>query len=253
MPQIEAQALTKTFPNVGQVLKGVSLDASKGDVIAILGSSGSGKSTFLRCLNLLEIPDSGALRLLGEDIHFFEKDGKRSTQIEQITNLRKKISMVFQQFNLWAHMDVLSNVIEAPMHALGQPKKKAIEKAMHCLQQVGMSGFEKSFPVQLSGGQKQRVAIARALAMEPQIILFDEPTSALDPELVQEVLSIITQLAVGDITMLVVTHEMAFARDVSHKTMFIHQGKVEMFGPTVDMFNAPPSKYFVDFIGHMDK
>ncbi len=244
---ISVNKLKKTFLET-DVLKEVSFSAYQGDVIAILGSSGSGKSTLLRCLNLLEIPDSGSIKILGEDINFSTKNNKRFIDEKQVLQIRKKVAMVFQQFNLWQHMNVLQNVTEVPIKVLKIDKKTATEKAISCLVKVGMSGYERKFPSQLSGGQKQRVAIARALAVTPSIILFDEPTSALDPELVQEVLGIIGSLAKEEITMLVVTHEMKFAKNVSNKTLFLHQGKIEEFSDTKTIFTAPKSAVFLNFI-----
>ncbi len=250
-PIISARNINKSYANTGQVLKGVSIDAYEGDVIAILGSSGSGKSTLLRCLNLLEIPDEGEINILNEPIAFSTHKGRRVVDGQQLMRLRCNISMVFQQFNLWTHMSVLQNVVEAPLRVLKLSKQVACTRALSCLEKVGMLGFENKFPNQLSGGQKQRVAIARSLAMQPKIILFDEPTSALDPELVQEVLSIMTKLTKDGITMLVVTHEMEFAKNVSKKTLFLYDGMVDSFGDTHKLFNNPQSEKFKNFIQHM--
>ena len=248
MPIISTTQLKKSFAH-NEVLQGIDFVANQGEVVAVLGASGSGKSTFLRCLNLLEIPDSGELELLGEPVSFKLKKNVRRVEAGQVTRLRKKIAMVFQHFNLWQHMTALQNVIEAPLHVLRQSRKEATEKARSCLEMVGMSGFEKSFPQQLSGGQQQRLGIARALAVDPEVILFDEPTSSLDPELVQEVLHIIAKLAVGKITMLVVTHEVAFARKVAHKVLFLHRGRVGAYEKTDTLFNAPTAE-FSQFIQH---
>ena len=250
-PIISARNINKSYTNTGQVLKGVSIDAYEGDVIAILGSSGSGKSTLLRCLNLLEIPDEGEINILNEPIAFSTHKGRRVVDGQQLMRLRCNISMVFQQFNLWTHMSVLQNVVEAPLRVLKLSKQESSTRALSCLEKVGMLGFENKFPNQLSGGQKQRVAIARSLAMQPKIILFDEPTSALDPELVQEVLGIMTKLTKDGITMLVVTHEMEFAKNVSKKTLFLYDGMVDSFGDTHKLFNNPQSEKFKNFIQHM--
>ncbi|KZZ56416.1 amino acid transporter, partial [Oleiphilus sp. HI0125] len=221
----------KSF-NSHKVLKGVSLEAQKGDVISMIGSSGSGKSTFLRCINLLEIPTSGDIQLLGDTVKF--KTNKRGERMpadtKQVEQMRSKLSMVFQGFNLWSHMTVLENIIEAPINVLGIPKKQAIEQATELLNKVGIYERRDYYPSQMSGGQQQRAAIARALAMEPEVLLFDEPTSALDPELVGEVLKVMRSLAEEGRTMIVVTHEMAFARDVSSQVVFLHDGKIEEQG-----------------------
>ena len=252
---VKANKICKSFQSndvLNEVLKGIDLCVDKGQVISILGSSGSGKSTFLRCLNLLEIPDSGDIHLLGEDVEFSTQHGQRQINQEQVNRLRQKVAMVFQQFNLWQHLTVIQNVIEAPIHVLKQERSEAFEYAKWCLDKVGMYNekFLDNFPNQLSGGQKQRVAIARALAMKPEIILFDEPTSALDPELVQEVLMTISQLANDQITMLIVTHEMSFARDTSDKTLFLDQGCVDLFDDTEIMFSQQPSERFRAFLKH---
>ncbi|MDG2064592.1 MAG: ATP-binding cassette domain-containing protein, partial [SAR324 cluster bacterium] len=216
-----------------EVLKGLSLEANEGDVIAMLGASGSGKSTFLRCLNLLETPTSGKVYVGGELIRM-KKDRYGETvpeDIKQVERLRTRLGMVFQQFNLWSHMTVLENVIEAPVHVQNVPKNEAIEKAESLLHKVGIHDRKNYHPAHLSGGQQQRVAIARALAMEPDMLLFDEPTSALDPELVGEVLRVMRQLAEEGRTMIVVTHEMGFAREVSSRVVFLHEGGIEEDGP----------------------
>ena len=244
---IAVKDLTKSFNGV-EVLKGVSFKAYTSDIIAILGASGSGKSTLLRCLNLLEIPDSGDISILDEDIKFTRKKNKILVDNKQVIRIRKKVSMVFQQFNLWKHMTVLQNVTEALIRVLKMDKHEAIEKARHCLARVDMTEYEEKFPSQISGGQQQRVAIARALAVSPSIILFDEPTSALDPELVHEVLNIISSLAKEKITMLIVTHEINFAKNVSNKILFLYNGKVELFGDTKTIFNNINSVVFNNFI-----
>ena len=238
----------KSFGKI-EVLKGVSVTARDHDVIAILGSSGSGKSTFLRCINLLEMPDRGRVIIKGELIEM--KDGKRgrgAASPKQVERLRSRLAMVFQQFNLWAHMTVLQNVIEAPIHVLGLDRKTAIACGKDMLEKVGLSAKHDAYPAQLSGGQQQRVAIARALAMEPDVMLFDEPTSALDPELVGEVLKVMRDLAKEGRTMLVVTHEMGFAREVASRVMFLHQGMTEEEGTPQDVFTHPKSERFRQFL-----
>ncbi len=233
-----------------EVLKGVSLTACKGDVISILGSSGSGKSTLLRCINFLEIPDSGKIIVDGEEIlvETTRKGITRPKDVRQVERIRTRLSMVFQQFNLWSHMTILENVIEAPVHVLKMPKAEAVEKAEYYLNKVGISEKLNAYPVQLSGGQQQRAAIARALAMEPEVMLFDEPTSALDPELVGEVLQVIRALAKEGRTMIVVTHEMGFAKDVSSRVIFLHNGVVEEDGDPETVFTNPRSERFREFI-----
>ena len=241
--------LYKNFGSL-EVLKGVSLEAEKGDVISILGRSGSGKSTFLRCINFLETPTAGTISLGGETITVSEdKNGNSSASDKtQIRRLRTRMAMVFQQFNLWSHMTVLENVTIALKTALKLPKKEANQRAKKYLAQVNMMDRLDYYPAQLSGGQMQRVAIARALAMEPDILLFDEPTSALDPELVEEVLNVIKNLAEQGRTMLVVTHEMAFARDVSNRVIFFDQGVIVEDGKPQEVFANPKSAQFKQFI-----
>ena len=226
-----------------QVLKGISLSAAKGDVVSIIGSSGSGKSTFLRCINFLEIPDRGSFQINGEDVTFrVGRDGKsHPANWRQIERLRSGLGMVFQSFNLWAHRTVLENIIEAPVHVMGISKREAIEKAEALLHKVGLFDKRDAYPAFLSGGQQQRAAIARALCVDPAVMLFDEPTSALDPELVGEVLKVIRDLAEEGRTMLIVTHEMRFARDVSSRVLFLHQGRIEEEGPPEQVFGAPVS------------
>jgi ABC-type histidine transport system ATPase subunit len=241
--------LHKRFGSL-EVLKGISLMARQHDVVSILGSSGSGKSTFLRCINLLETPDAGKVYVHGELIKMTQKPGAAPLPQDkrQVERVRSRLAMVFQQFNLWSHMTVLQNVIEAPVHVLKVPKAEAVERAEQVLQRVGMYERKDYYPAHLSGGQQQRAAIARALAMEPKIMLFDEPTSALDPELVGEVLKVIRGLAEEGRTMLVVTHEMAFARDVSDKVVFLHEGEVEEDGPPAQVFDQPRSVRFKQFL-----
>jgi len=233
-----------------EVLKGVSLSAKKGDVITLIGSSGSGKSTFLRCLNLLEQPYEGRLSLRDEELKLVrDRDGSlKAADAKQLQLWRARLAMVFQNFNLWAHRTVLENVIEAPVHVLGVPKAEAIAKAEALLARVGVSHRKDVYPAQLSGGEQQRVAIARALAVEPEVMLFDEPTSALDPELVGEVLKVMRDLAAEGRTMIVVTHEMGFAREVSNYTLFLHQGKVEEEGHPREVLSKPNSPRLQQFL-----
>jgi ABC-type histidine transport system ATPase subunit len=248
-PALTVENLHKRFGDL-EVLKGISLSARQGDVISILGASGSGKSTLLRCVNFLEIPDSGTITVCGEQVQM--KTNRRGQNqprdLKQVERVRTKLAMVFQQFNLWSHMTILENVIEAPIHVLKVPRREALERAEVYLRKVGI--FEKgdAYPAHLSGGQQQRAAIARALAMEPEVMLFDEPTSALDPELVGEVLQVMRKLAEEGRTMIVVTHEMGFAREVSSRVLFLHEGRIEEEGPPRQVFETPRSERFKQFI-----
>ena len=239
---LEVEHLHKSYAGI-EVLKGVSLTAHKHDVISIIGSSGSGKSTFLRCMNLLEFPDSGTLRVQGEELELAaDKCGKRSRRCQrQIERVRTHLGMVFQSFNLWPHMSVLENVMMGPCIVLGRPREEVEDKARSLLARVGMLEKCHVYPECLSGGQKQRVAIARALAMDPEVMLFDEPTSALDPELVGEVLKVIRELGEEGRTMIMVTHEMRFAREVSSRVVYLHQGRIEEQGPPEQLFDNPQS------------
>lgn len=234
-----------------EVLKGVSLRAQAGDVISIIGSSGSGKSTLLRCINFLEKPSEGTLAVNGQNIELIrDRDGQlKVADKKQLRLLRTRLTMVFQHFNLWSHMTVLENVMEAPVQVLGLTKQAARERAIKYLAKVGIDEQQQNkYPVHLSGGQQQRVSIARALAMEPEVLLFDEPTSALDPELVGEVLRIMQQLAEEGKTMVVVTHEMEFARHVSTHVIFLHQGKIEEEGDPEALFGQPKSPRLQQFL-----
>ncbi|WP_426356242.1 ABC transporter ATP-binding protein [Burkholderia sp. R-40] len=234
-----------------EVLKGVSLKANSGDVISVIGSSGSGKSTMLRCINFLEQPNAGRIVVDGEEVRTTaDKTGAlRAADSKQLQRVRTKLSMVFQHFNLWSHMNVIENVMEAPVNVLGIPKKEAEDRARTYLEKVGLAPrVEKQYPSHLSGGQQQRVAIARALAMHPEVMLFDEPTSALDPELVGEVLKVMQKLAEEGRTMIVVTHEMGFARNVSNHVMFLHQGRVEEEGVPSEVFANPKSERLRGFL-----
>ena len=249
VPALQVDDIHKSFGSI-EVLKGISLTANDQDVISILGSSGSGKSTFLRCINLLEIPTSGSVRVNGELIEMKQQRNGEPAPADrkQVDRIRSKLAMVFQQFNLWSHMTVLQNVYEAPVHVLKVPKKQAKEQAEAVLERVGLIDRKDYYPTHLSGGQQQRAAIARALAMSPDLMLFDEPTSALDPELVGEVLKVMRSLAEDGSTMLVVTHEMGFAREVSNRVMFLHQGKVEEDGLPSEVFDHPKSARFKEFL-----
>ena len=234
-----------------EVIKGVSLCAKAGDVISIIGSSGSGKSTFLRCLNFLEKPSAGSIFVNGKEIHMtMDTDGQlKVTDQKELQLLRTKLTMVFQHFNLWSHMTVLENVMAAPIKVLEMDKEEAKAKAIEYLEKVGIDEMARAkYPAHLSGGQQQRVSIARALAMEPEVLLFDEPTSALDPELVGEVLKIMQKLAEEGKTMVVVTHEMGFARNVSNHVIFLHQGKIEEEGHPDDVLGNPKSERLKQFL-----
>ncbi|OLU12141.1 MULTISPECIES: ABC transporter ATP-binding protein [unclassified Pseudomonas] len=249
MYKLEVTDLHKRYGS-HEVLKGVSLAAKAGDVISIIGSSGSGKSTFLRCINLLEQPHAGQILLNGEALELVPgKDGAlRAANDKQLQRLRSRLSMVFQHFNLWSHMNVLENVMEAPVHVLGMGKAEARDKAEHYLQKVGVAHRKTAYPAHMSGGEQQRVAIARALAMEPEVMLFDEPTSALDPELVGDVLKVMRDLADEGRTMVVVTHEMGFAREVSNQLLFLHQGLVEERGDPREVLANPQSQRLQQFL-----
>jgi len=242
-PTLEVRDLHKSYGQL-EVLKGISLAAHDGDVISILGSSGSGKSTFLRCLNLLESPHQGEIYFSGEQLQLkADKTGAlQAVSNQQINRLRTQVGFVFQNFNLWPHMSVLDNLIEAPRRVLKQSKAEAIATAEALLAKVGIADKRYSYPNELSGGQQQRAAIARTLAMQPKVILFDEPTSALDPEMVQEVLGVIRGLAEEGRTMLLVTHELNFARQVSNQIVFFHQGLIEEQGTPEQVFEQPLSE-----------
>lgn len=246
---LEVEDLHKSYGSL-EVLKGISLKANEGDVISILGSSGSGKSTFLRCLNLLEAPSAGSISFAQEPLKLKQTkdEGLQSADQKQLERMRASIGFVFQNFNLWPHMTVIENIMEAPIHVLKQDKATAKNKAELYLKKVGLEDKKDSYPNQLSGGQQQRIAIARALAMEPQVLLFDEPTSALDPELVAEVLNVMRDLAAEGRTMLIVTHEMRFAREVSSKIVFLHQGQIEEIGTPEAVFTNPKSERCKEFL-----
>ncbi|MBV8652989.1 MAG: ATP-binding cassette domain-containing protein [Alphaproteobacteria bacterium] len=247
-----AVSLTHLHKSFGalEVLKGISLTAREGEVVSILGSSGSGKSTLLRCINLLEVPDSGEILVAGEQVQLrHNRRGEmRPADPAQIVRLRQRIGMVFQSFNLWSHKTVLENVIEAPVHVQKRPRSECIAEAEALLAKVGIAEKRNHYPAHLSGGQQQRAAIARALAVRPALMLFDEPTLALDPELVGEVLRVMRGLAEEGRTMLVVTHEMSFAREVSSRVVFLHQGLIEAEGAPGDLFGAGGSERFRQFV-----
>ncbi|MBV2143478.1 ATP-binding cassette domain-containing protein [Falsochrobactrum sp. TDYN1] len=249
VPVVSINNLHKSFGSL-EVLKGISLEAKEGEVISVLGSSGSGKSTMLRCVNLLEVPDKGDIAIAGENIRLKKLSSGRVVPADrrQVERIRSSLGMVFQSFNLWSHMTILDNVIEAPIRVQGRPRKEVIEEAEILLEKVGIADKRNCYPSHLSGGQQQRAAISRALAMRPKTMLFDEPTSALDPELVGEVLKVIRTLAEERRTMLVVTHEMGFARDVSDRVVFMHQGAIEDEGPAAEMFQNPRSERFKRFV-----
>ena len=242
---IRVEGLHKSFGSL-EVLKGVDLTAREGEVVAIIGGSGSGKSTLLRCINFLETPSSGRIVIGGEDVAM-RADGSPASR-RQIEGIRRRLGMVFQQFNLWTHKTVLENLIEVPVHVLGTPKDQAVDRARRLLARVGLADKESQYPAFLSGGQQQRAAIARALAIEPRAMLFDEPTSALDPELVGEVLAVIRDLAAEGRTMILVTHEMKFAREVANHVVYLHQGRIEEEGPPETLFGAPRSDRLKQFL-----
>ena len=247
--KLQALDIHKRF-GANEVLKGVSLQARAGDVISIIGSSGSGKSTLLRCINLLEKPQQGRIVVAGEALRL-KPDARGDLQAadpQQLQRLRAKLAMVFQHFNLWAHLTVLQNIIEAPVQVLGLPRDEAVAIARRYLARVDLGGMEDRYPAHLSGGQQQRVAIARALAMEPEVMLFDEPTSALDPELVSEVLRVMQALAQEGRTMVVVTHEMGFAREVANHLIFLHQGRIEEQGRPAEVLANPKSERLAQFL-----
>tara|TARA_B100000700_G_scaffold20282_1_gene19783 strand:+ start:3287 stop:4051 length:765 start_codon:yes stop_codon:yes gene_type:complete len=246
---LEIKNLKKSFGDL-EVIKGLSLVAKQGDVICVIGSSGSGKSTLLRCINLLETPDSGEVLVNGELLKMKEnKKGKLSPiDNKQVDRIRSKLSMVFQDFNLWSHMTVLQNVIEAPIYVQNIEKNVAIKNGLQLLEKVGIAEKADQYPSSLSGGQQQRAAIARALAMNPDVMLFDEPTSSLDPELVGEVLKVMKSLAEEGRTMIVVTHEIGFAKEASSKVVFLDQGRIEEEGSPNDLFNNPQSVRLKQFL-----
>ena len=237
---LELINIHKSFGNL-EVLKGVNLSAARGEVISILGSSGSGKSTLLRCINLLERPSKGEIIIANEPMKLkVNKEGElQAADKRQLERLRSRLGFVFQQFNLWPHKTILQNLIEAPVHVLGIPKEVAVDKARELLKKVGLADKEGAYPAHLSGGQQQRVAIARTLAMDPNVLLFDEPTSALDPEMIKEVLDAMVNLAKAGMTMIVVTHEMGFAKEVADEVIFMDEGMIIEKAATKEFFANP--------------
>ena len=242
MSILEVKNLTKSFGE-NRVLKGVSFTLERGEVLSIIGSSGGGKTTLLRCLNFLETPNSGEILVNGERV--FYSDGK-NTEIS--ASAQTKMGLVFQQFNLFPHLTVLNNITLAPMKLKGVPKEVAEAKAMELLEKIGLADKANVYPSTLSGGQKQRIAIVRALAMEPDVLLFDEPTSALDPEMVGEVLNLMTELAQEDRTMVVVTHEMGFAKEVANRVIFMNEGVIKEENSPEEFFTNPQDERLKDFL-----
>ena len=249
-PVIEIRDLHKAYGTL-EVLKGVSINATKGDVVSLIGSSGSGKSTLLRCCNLLEDSQQGEILFNGEPVQWRGKGlNRHPADRAQVTRIRTNLSMVFQSFNLWSHMTVLQNVMEAPVHVLKQDRTEVEARARSLLAKVGIGDKADVYPAQMSGGQQQRAAIARALCMEPEALLFDEPTSALDPELEQEVVRVIKALAEEGRTMLIVTHDMRMAADVSDHVVFLHNGVIEEQGPPESLFKSPQTVRLKQFLSH---
>ncbi|CUK01623.1 ATP-binding cassette domain-containing protein [Shimia thalassica] len=247
-PVIEIRDLHKAYGEL-EVIKGVDITAHRGDVVSLIGSSGSGKSTILRCLNLLEDSQQGDMLFKGEPVLWKgEGHNRRPADPKQVLRIRTNLSMVFQQFNLWSHMTILQNVMEAPLTVLGRDRAEVEDSARKYLDKVGIGDKCDVFPAQLSGGQQQRAAIARALCMEPEALLFDEPTSALDPELEQEVVRVIKALAEEGRTMLIVTHDMKMAHDVSDHVVFLHQGKIEEEGDPATLFGSPKTERLRGFL-----
>ncbi|CUH76393.1 ABC transporter ATP-binding protein [Tropicibacter naphthalenivorans] len=247
-PVIEIRNLHKAYGEL-EVIKGVSIAAHKGDVLSLIGSSGSGKSTILRCCNLLEDSQQGDILFKGEPVKWKGTGhARRPADAAQVLRIRTNLSMVFQQFNLWAHMTILQNVMEAPVTVLGRDRAEVESAARAYLDKVGIGDKCDAYPAQLSGGQQQRAAIARGLCMEPEALLFDEPTSALDPELEQEVIKVIKDLAAEGRTMMIVTHDMKMAADVSDHVVFLHQGLIEEEGAPDALFGAPKSERLRGFL-----
>ena len=250
-PVIEIRDLHKSFGAL-EVLKGVDMVAERGHVISLIGSSRPGQARLLRCANRLEDSQQGEIVGEGEPIKWKGRGhGRHPADRAQVTRIRTNLSMVFQQFNLWAHMTILQNVMEAPVTVLGREREEVEEKAREYLDKVGIGDKCDAYPAQLSGGQQQRAAIARGLCMEPRALLFDEPTSALDPELEQEVVKVIKALAEEGRTMLLVTHDMNMARDVSDHVLFLHQGRIEEEGPPDELFGAPKTDRLQQFLRHV--
>jgi ABC-type histidine transport system ATPase subunit len=246
---LNVQNIHKRYADL-EVLKGVSLEAARHEVVSLIGASGSGKSTLLRCINLLAIPDRGDIWIDGVRLPLSGDDGRprRIADQKAVRLMRARLAMVFQSFNLWSHMTIIENVMEAPIRVLNAPRAAARDKAEALLARVGIADKRDSYPAQLSGGQQQRAAIARALCMEPKILLFDEPTSALDPELVGEVLKVMRDLAAEGRTMIVVSHEMSFVREVSNKVVFLHQGHIAEQGTPAELFRTPQTEACQKFL-----
>lgn len=249
-PKIEVAALRKSFGTLA-VLKDISLKVESGGVVALIGPSGSGKSTLLRCINLLVVPDGGRVRVGGDSFEF--GTGAKLPGVRDLARFRANTGMVFQHFNLFPHMSVLANVMEGPLTVRRMPKAKAEPLARALLAKVGLADKAEAYPNKLSGGQKQRVAIARALAMEPEVMLFDEATSALDPELVGEVLAVMRALAAEGMTMVIVTHEIAFAREVADRVIFMRDGVVVEDGPAREVIDTPREAATRAFLSHFHK
>jgi ABC-type histidine transport system ATPase subunit len=254
IPRIRVADVHKRFGPL-EVLRGVSFDVQRGHVVSVIGASGSGKSTLLRCVNYLEPPNAGEVYLEGEPLGSRIDAGgrRRPRSLAEINRMRRELGVVFQQYNLWPHMTVLGNVIEAPIRVRRLPRAEAIAYGEECLRRVQLMDKAGEYPARLSGGQQQRAAIARALAMRPKAMLFDEPTSSLDPELTDEVLSVMRELADDGTTMIVATHEMAFAREVSDRVIFLHDGLIEEEGPPAALFEAPKSDRLGRFLAKYRK
>ncbi|EWM54307.1 amino acid ABC transporter ATP-binding protein [Ruminococcus flavefaciens] len=248
MAMLDVKNLSKSFGSL-EVLKDISFDVEKGEVVAIIGPSGSGKSTLLRCINQLERADSGVINVCGTDMLVKNAKGKTVyADAKTLRDIRLKTGLVFQNFNLFPHMNVLRNITEAPVCVLREDKSKSRERAMALLKKMGLESKDKSYPCELSGGQQQRVSIARALALNPEILFFDEPTSALDPELTGEILKVIKELAAEGMTMVIVTHEMAFARDVADKVIFMENGYIVEMGAPDQLFGENASDRVQQFL-----
>lgn len=254
VPSIRIADIHKRFGPL-EVLRGVSFDVHRGNVVSVIGASGSGKSTLLRCVNYLEPPNLGEIYIDGEPLgaRVDSRGQRKPRSIAEINAMRRELGVVFQQFNLWPHMTVLGNVIEAPIRVRKLPRKEAVAYGEECLRRVKLIDKAGEYPARLSGGQQQRAAIARALAMRPKALLFDEATSSLDPELTDEVLGVMRELAADGTTMIVVTHEMNFAHEVSDRVIFLHQGVIEEEGPPADMFGAPKSDRLRQFLSKYRK
>ncbi len=252
MAMLEVNNLSKKFGDL-EVLKDISFDVQKGEVVAVIGPSGSGKSTMLRCINQLEKAEGGSIRVCGSDMLSKNESGKSVyADNKTLRTIRLKTGLVFQNFNLFPHMNVLRNITEAPVCVLGKDKKSARDHAMELLRKMGLESKADAYPCELSGGQQQRVSIARALALEPQILFFDEPTSALDPELTGEILKVIRSLADDGMTMVIVTHEMAFARDVADKVIFMENGYIVEMGAPSQLFGDDASDRVKQFLARFN-